>query len=330
MEGTSHHGRPGAVWAALLVVGLLLVSVLLVLPWIDVLAGNVVPVLQALTQVWLLAAVALIVLALLTRRRVVALGIVPALIAGGAATWLLTRHPEVPVKTRTAASAGHRQLTVLTLNAEVGGASVADIMNVVRQRHPDVVVFVEMTAAKLAALDAAGLRQVAPHRTDGMKDDGARGSVVLSRFPVTTIDPDTRLGPHDLQCPVARVDAPGAQVVVRAVHAYPPLRDGVASWRPQLESLGRWQRSQRSAHLVMTGDFNASVAHPAFRQASDGLLDAYPALHGSFTGSWPQHAAIWPFTQIDHMLTRGFVPQAAGIVEIGHTDHAAVWSTLRY
>ena len=40
--------------------------------------------------------------------------------------------------------------------------------------------------------------------------------------------------------------------------------------------------------------------------------------------------AIPAFSQIDHILTRGFVPEQAGIVTVEGTDHAGVWSDLRY
>lgn len=37
-----------------------------------------------------------------------------------------------------------------------------------------------------------------------------------------------------------------------------------------------------------------------------------------------------PFAQIDHILTRGFVPVDAGTFTVPGTDHAGVWSDLRY
>lgn len=302
-------------------------SLLLVLPWCDVLLGNVVPVLQALAPVWLVVALVVIVLGLVVRTRAVAFALVPLLLSGGGVVALLSRQPHPP---DVVAAAGERTLRVMSLNAEFGDAQADSVMRAVRTARPDVLVFVEMTAAKLARLDAAGLTALLPHRTSGMIDDGSRGSVILSRYPLTTTVADRDLGPYDLQSPSALVRAPVAEVAVLAVHTYPPLRDGVEQWRPQQERAGRRQQAETTPHLVMAGDFNASIMHPAFRAASRGLVDAYPSVHGGWAPTWPQGSWMTPFAQIDHVLTRGFVPEQVGILSVAGTDHAAVWSELRY
>lgn len=306
----------------------LVLASLCALVWWDGLVGNGVPVLQALVVPWVIGAGIIAVAALIVRTRVALLACVPLVVAAIAAVFCLTCVPGAPDETRRAA--GQRHLTVFSLNAEYGGADVSDVMAALRRVKPDVVIFVEMTAPKLASLDAAGLVEMVPHRTTGMIDDGSRGSIVLSRFPLDTLDEAKHLGPYDLQRPVARVHAPGADVVVKAVHTYPPLRDGVAQWRPQLEREGRWQRGQHADHVIMAGDFNASRAHPSFRAMADGLVDAYPSVESAWMPTWPQGGSVPPFAQIDHVLTRGFVPQDAGVTRIADTDHAAVWAALRY
>ena len=304
------------------------VAFLASLMWVDVLAGNVVPVLQALTPVWIIAAFGCLALTLVVRTRASFVALVPLVVSTLAAGVALSSHPDVPREVAT--RAGDHHLRVLSLNSELGEAETASVMEAVRETNPDVVVFVEMTTARLRSLDDAGLAQRFPHRSRGMIDDGSRGTVILSRFPTETLDADTELGPWDLQSPVVRVHAPGAQIVVKGVHTYPPLRDGVAQWRPQLRAEGEWQRERTAEHVVMAGDFNASRAHPAFRQLSRGMVDAYPHVHGAWRPTWPMGGSIPAFSQIDHILTRGFVPEQAGIVTVEGTDHAGVWSDLRY
>lgn len=297
--------------------------------WFDVLLGNLAPVAQALTPVWVLAGLVVLVLALAVRTRPALVAAVPLVIALVAAVAAFTTRPE-PTQA-VSQGAGEHRLRILTLNTEFGRADVASVMHAVASAAPDVVVFVEMTKPKLAQLDAAGLRALLPHRSMGMHDEGARGSIVLSRYGVTTLDADAVLGPWDLQSPLVRIAAPGGDVAVRAVHTYPPLRDGVDQWRPQLLRVGEWQRSNPAKRLILAGDFNASFAHPAFRHLSEGLVDAYPAVHGAWTPTWPDdERPLPPFAQIDHVLTRGFVPVHAGVVSVNGTDHAGVWSELRY
>lgn len=304
------------------------VGLLAALMWVDVLAGNVVPVLQALTPVWVIAALGCLVLTLLVRTRASFVALVPLVASALAAGVALNHHPGVPAD--VSAKAGSHHLRVLSLNSELGGVQTASVMNAVRETKPDVVVLVEMTAPRLRSLDEAGLAERFPHRSRGMVDAGSRGTVILSSFPIETLDADTDLGPWDLQSPVVRVNAPGAQIVVKGVHTYPPLLDGVGQWRPQLRAEGKWQRAQTAEHVVMAGDFNASSAHLSFRKLADGMVDAYPHVHGSWRPTWPKGGSIPAFSQIDHILTRGFVPEEAGIVSVEGTDHAGVWSDLRY
>lgn len=321
-------GRPRRVAGALVEAGAVVLAVLLALVWCDVLAGNVVPVLQALTPVWLVGAAVVVVLAMALRTRAAVIALVPLLAASVGAGALLLHRPSVPAS--VADAAGQRHLRVLSLNCELGQAETSSVLHAVDVARPDVIVLPEMTAAKLRELDDAGLAHTFPHRSSDMIDDAGRGTVILSRLPLRTLDADAKLGPYDLQMPIVSVSAPGADVVIHGVHTYPPLRDGVAQWRPQLLALGQWQRSQPAAHLVVAGDFNASTAHPSFRRLADGLVDALPAVSGSLAPTWPHGASAPAFAQIDHVLTRGFVPVDAGTVTVAGTDHAGVWTDLRY
>lgn len=325
---TRPAGRVRRVLGVVIALACLLTAALCALMWCDVLIGNVVPVLQALTPVWVLIAAVMLVAAVLVRRRVALLAALPMLVAATAAGVALAQHPSPPSSVQHAA--GQRHLRVLALNLEFGGADARAVAAEVARVRPDVVVMPETTAVKLRLLDAAGLGGRLPYRASGLVDDGSRGTAVLSRYPLHTLDDGRHLGPYDLQMPIVTVAAPGADVTVHGVHTYPPLQDGANQWRPQLEALGRWQRGENAPHLVMAGDFNASAAHPAFRHLADGLIDAFPARHGNWPPTWPQDAVVPPFAQIDHILTRGFVPVDAGTFTVPGTDHAGVWSDLRY
>ena len=74
----------------------LLTAALCALMWCDVLIGNVVPVLQALTPVWVLIAAVMLVAAVLVRRRAALLAVLPMLVAATAAGVALAQHPSPP------------------------------------------------------------------------------------------------------------------------------------------------------------------------------------------------------------------------------------------
>lgn len=309
--------------AALLGVGL---SVVLSTVWWDVLLGNYVPMLQAGVPVLLPMALVPILWAVLRQNwlNTVVAALVCAVGLGSA-----TSIGYAPAEhSKRLGTSGHGALTVMSSNVLLGQADTTSVMSAVTRTRPDVIVFLEMTRAKLDQLDGAGLGQAYPYRTTGMVDSTARGSIIVSRFPVKTLDENTTLGPRDLQSPVASVRTRFGPVLVHAVHTYPPIRDGVREWRPQLQRLGRWQRQHAGERLIMAGDFNASRAHPAFRETSAGLTDSVARVKTGLFPTWPHGDIKPPFTQIDHILTRGFTTGDGGVIPVAGTDHAAVWARL--
>ena len=311
----------------------------LLAPWVDVLVGNLWPMVQAAIGFVLIAALAWalggVVWSSRNRRMPILVTSLALLLAAIPAGVLLGHTPDEGARTsgfhtRAAATTSDHTLRVLSANLEYGGAHPKDVMRAITATRADVVVLVELTAAELKRLDAEGLRQIMPHRTSPLIDSGSLGSMVLSRYPLETVDTGFPTDHYSLQMPTAAVHAPGGEVRVRAVHTYPPLLDGVGHWRPQLRALGDWQRSQGAARLIMAGDFNASRAHPAFRQLSEGLADTVAIATYPGKPTWPQHDVKPPFTQIDHILTRGFAVNDGGTIILGGTDHAAVWSALTY
>lgn len=301
--------------------------------WFDVLLGNFWPMVQALVSLWLILAVTLVAVGLgwaaVKGWKMPAIVAVVLALASAPTAMVMLTSPEASSRARVPQQTQHR-LTIISANLEYGGADAADVVRMVRNRNADVVVFVELTVAELQRLDAAGLKSLLPHRSRPLIDGGAEGSMVLSRFPVTTRETGYAGGPYAFQMPVTDIAAPGGAVRVVGVHTFPPVPGGEAAWRPQLRQLDDWQRADESPRLIMAGDFNASRAHPAYRRLSGGLLDATAHTLGPNSATWPQHNSKPPFTQIDHILTRGFAAQEGGMVVLNGTDHAAIWNVLRY
>ena len=235
-------------------------------------------------------------------------------------------------------------IRLLSLNVQFGRAHPEAVVALIEERRSDVVVLTEMTPDGWRRLEAAGLRRHFPHAT-GRTDTGASGTVILSRRPFTCLDtvernpcgqvvtrrpdaPAYRLGQND-----ATFDLPSVRLedgtVIRGIHARPPSLTANDRWRREQHDLATWVRDQSpQTPLILAGDFNASLSHPAFRALADGLVHA-PRTGLPWPRTWPEGARLPALIQIDHILTRGFAVHAEGVDVVPGTDHAAVWADLR-
>lgn len=301
---------------------LTLVAVVLLLlaatPWLDRVEPSWLPAVQALGRLWIVLAVAGVVLSLLAR----------AWLASGAnlvviAVALVTI---LNVSNRPDCDAGPGRLSVMTLNAHYAEADVAEVVAAVKRHDVDVLILNEVTEPMIAAIAATEEGGRFTHRSGQTPESrDTEGTVILSRHPATRVEVPAG-DAAAFQQPAMTVDVDGTSVLVRAVHPMPPVDRRLADWRGGLLELGQWQRAQRGRPLVMAGDFNASSAHAAFRDAERGMYDTaglWP------TATWPMDRAFPPFADIDHVLVRGLSVQASGTEDIPGTDHRAVWADLR-
>ncbi len=262
-----------------------------------------------------------VLLALALRRRAVA-----ALALAAAATLVVAVVPRAldgPSPSPPPRGAG---LTVMASNLLVGTADPAAVVALVRERRVDVLCLVELPAVALPRFDAAGLRELLPHRAlDPDRARGGNGSAVLSRHPLTPIE---RVG-RPAVGPGALVRVPGAPPVrVQAVHPPPPIdRASVDDWRRDLAALPAAGRG--GPLVVLAGDFNATLDHHALRRVLDrGYADAADAVGAGLRPTWPRAARRPPIT-IDHVLAdRRIAVRAFTVHDVAGTDHSAVVADL--
>ncbi|MBO1767999.1 endonuclease/exonuclease/phosphatase family protein [Allobranchiibius sp. GilTou38] len=216
---------------------------------------------------------------------------------------------------------------IMTSNMEFGQASAAPIMAAVRAHHVDTLVLEEVTPDALERLDAAGLRNLLPHRVGRTRTD-FRGTVIASAHPLTE---ESSFVPYDgAGMPVARVQTPEGAYLLRGVHTYAPLPNLTTRWRAGLDEVRGWRaRQPTDMPLVIAGDFNASTAMPAFRRAIAGMTDAQRATGSGWVRTWPNGRSFPPFIALDHILVRDFDVVASGRVTVADTDHRAVWARVR-
>lgn len=105
-------------------------------------------------------------------------------------------------------------------------------------------------------------------------------------------------------------------------HLLTPIGDDRLQWDQQLESLGNWvdERSAAGEGLIIAGDFNATRAHPRFREL--GVKDCTG--HMAHTPTWPSQL---PVLRLDHVLTNGTCHDG-GQFDVPGTDHRGIWADV--
>ncbi|MYW47713.1 endonuclease/exonuclease/phosphatase family protein [Streptomyces sp. SID161] len=307
---TRHRAPRLGAWCA----GLLLAGVSVVAGCRAADTDGVTPVPQLLAFLpWLLAPAGFALLCALLARWWA--GLVWAVTVLGLLAWYVepygrTREPDGPPLAA---------LRVLTSNVEFGRGTPA-LIRVVRDRRPDVVFVQECDSGCRAAL-AREVADTWPYRR-AVEADGSKGSVVLSRFPLT---PAAGVA-GTMGMPGAVADVRGHAVRLQLAHPMPPLPGQVGLWRRELGRLRAFAAAGRGTPTILAGDFNASQDHAAFRRILDtGLSDAARLTGDDRTPSWPSRTASVIGAQIDHvLLSPDFTATDARFLHLPGTDHRAL------
>ena len=225
----------------------------------------------------------------------------------------------------TADTTPGRPFRVLTINMYFGNADAQSIMNLVRELNPDVLNTQELTPGGVAALDAAGLQAVMPHRV--LEDEwSAAGSGIFSKYdlkPLYNVVP-----PVGHNMPAAMVSLPGGDPIEFVdAHPFPPLGSQVVGWT---EALAGMPSASKDTVRVIAGDFNATLDHAPMRGLlARGYKDAADQVGEGLIPTWPANKKIPPIITIDHVL----VDRRVGVKEVSvhtvpDTDHRAVFAQL--
>lgn len=323
---------------AVLVTCAVLAGALAVLPHPAITVPWFIVPLQSLVPVLCLLAAALAVVMAVARQHWAAL----VLVVGAVAGLVPALVPIVPAVALADAAGGvassseaPAELTLLSLNAEHAGVNPAALAETIRENGVEVLVLVEADEELLGALQARDALDELPYRTaeipEAPQGGSAGGAVILSAQPLRSEGVVPRFaGYRHFDQPVAVVQDPElGPVRVVGIHPVPPIGpDFVPSWDETLRGLDGWQSGQADLPLVLVGDFNASGAHPQFRALAEGFTPAAAAA-GPWPGpTWPVGSWVPPFTQIDHVLLRGLVPQDYHLLTLDGTDHRGILTTV--
>ena len=228
-----------------------------------------------------------------------------------------------------AADVGGPRLRVLTANIKHGEADPAALVSLVKEHHVDVLAVQELNTGFIAALDAAGIGSLLPHR---IVDDPAIyvNGGLYSRVPLTGrgIHQD-RSGFTQAYATVTLDGA--APLVVESVHSCAPLTVAdVPCWFAGLR--GQSPATPDGPVRLLLGDFNATVDHAPLRALlGTGYEDAAGNTGNGLTGTWRpiDRTYTLPPIAIDHILIdpRLAVREFA-VWPLPGSDHSAVFAEV--
>jgi endonuclease/exonuclease/phosphatase (EEP) superfamily protein YafD len=220
-----------------------------------------------------------------------------------------------------------QSLNAMTANLQFGEADAAAVVRLVKAHRVDVLATQELTPQEVAALHAAGLDAELPFH-ELLAELGPDGSGLWSRYPLSA-EPAWDLR---FRAPGAVVHAPGRDVVVRVVHAYPPVGSGPGSFRGDLQEIVRQTRAlQGTLPAVVLGDFNATLDTSFLRALMGGRFRDAGELAGSgLQRTWGRTAGSRNLLDLDHVFVdrhRAGV-RSTEVLDVPGTDHDAVLARI--
>lgn len=295
-----------------------------------------VPVLVSATPWFALAALAGLILGLLSRRWMVALLALCCLVAQ--AWWqrpfLQASATLSSTTTQAVASADAKTdddaARVMTFNVYKGRADVQQIVDLVRDQRVEVLALQETTDSFVEALDRAGIGDYLPY-SKVSSSDGVYGNGLWSATPLKSPSDDD-VDSSSSFMPGGTVEfANGRSIRFVSVHTTSPKSGYWTQWRTSLEEVAR-MRSKTGVRYVLMGDFNSTVDHTPFRDVlGDRFTDAAQQAGEGLKFTWPANRRWIPaFCGIDHVvMDKGIVAGQVETVKVTGSDHRALLATLQ-
>jgi len=216
-------------------------------------------------------------------------------------------------------------LRIFVQNVYVGQADPAAVAAAMVASGADVAVLVEAwppfrdALARQPGVDVFSYRLSVPGFDDGE-------IAVWSRWPL-----DDAAGERLSTRPFVRavVQAPAGPFTIGAVHTAAPVNEAeVTHWTGGLDGLGLLDRS---APIVLAGDFNATIDHAQFRRLlENGWTDVHTAKGCGFDQTWPASGGLGiPLMRLDHVLVSDhFEVKAVEVGPANGSDHKSVVATI--
>lgn len=299
--------------------------------------GRAVPELVSLIPIIFVPLIVCLVLAVLWRRRVLAVLTVVALAVMGwwhAGYFIPSARVSAAAQTAvaTAASADDNAARIMTLNTLAGRASAEEIVQIVREQHVEILCLQELSDDFAAELSAAGIDELLPYHVISL---GASGVNNGGRNGIWTLAPMSNISQNLLpiqtsSMPAATITIGGRALRVVGVHPNSPVRGAQDLWEEGLSTIGSLSDYDH-AYIIM-GDFNSTWDHARFRELlGTSFVDASEQAGEGFHMTYPSNSVISPLVEIDHIVyarDAGLAVSDLETVSVSGTDHRALLATL--
>jgi vancomycin resistance protein VanJ len=273
---------------------------------------------------WALPAVALTGLALLRRDGRAAL-----LLAVPAALWLWAYGSAfLPTSTPDASP----DLRVVAYNTDVAAPDGDHVAMVAETTSADVLLLQEVFPPREEEL-ADRLGASHPHvHVD--QSEGVGGVGVWSRHPIVEVVAVTDVSDRSRRSSIVVIDVGGRRVQVAPFHLVSPCPTCGPSVLERLELEGTLRRAEVGAVLdaldpdlpaIVGGDLNSNERGTAYRRfVAAGFDDPQRSVGWGMGFTWPNGRLLPPLLRIDTILSRGLMPVASEVPDVGGSDHRPV------
>ena len=191
------------------------------------------------------------------------------------------------------------KIKLLQVNVLRTNKGTAPLRALIRDENPDIIAVMEVNGAYEEMLRAQA--DVYPHQHILADYKTSWGIAVLSKWPLEALEV-RYLGDPTIPSVFCKVTVDGRIVDVAAVHAHNPMKDFAARDR-EMAGLAAWFEKEQPAHLIVTGDFNATPYCAALRDMTRRMQLRSARDGRSFLGTFPVYTQV-PFLRlpIDHTL----------------------------
>ncbi len=289
-----------------------------------------IPALVSATPWLTVPALAALVLALVSHRRLIALLMAVCLaleVVWQAPFYLDTSHR----LSQDAIERGEQDgstLRVMTLNAYFGQADADQIAGIVKDEGVDVLALEEVTPELTERLEASALPDLLPYRVGENL-----GQQIWSRLPLYDEAVDEVGFAVSPMC-AATVRVGDDELRFVAVHTTAPVRNWGAQWASSIGLVGSLAQEpylSGEPRYVLMGDFNATYDHRVFREMlGERFADAARSSGAGLDFTWPSHLGGIPqLVSIDHViLDEGVSAAQLTTATVEGTDHQALLCTI--
>lgn len=333
-----HRYLDGLLWAATF--GVMAVMVLRMTP--NGLDGKrYIPLIVAFVPWMAVLSAAILLISLISRRRVLAVISVLCLVmqlvwhAGFLSPRVSLSSAARMAVTSVTASVDDRYARLMTLNTRNGQADAAQIVRTVREQHVEVLALQELNSSMISRLNEAGIRELLPYSVVANTSSSDNGGVngLWSAAPMSERTGD--LIPIEASSiPAASIDFDGTVIRFGSVHPFSPRPSNQGLWDRGLGSISQLREDDHT--FVLMGDFNATWDHASFRYLLGGrFVDAGENAGEWFHMTYPANKKLFSVipvpaaVEIDHIVhDRGVVVGDLDAVTIAGSDHKALLGTL--